>query len=185
VKVASALIVWSDMIRGDSVVATLDYGFGIPGLLLTFVFWQACWAAAGFVLGALWRQLPGRRGPMKALLVSVAFALPIGVDALGNEITDEAMPGLALYASAMLLVLSITGITMDLATFHSERRYWQSGLGLLFSVYQMRSFSLQMASLLAQAIAFITIWQFFVDSNGAPIPEPSSQSDPGQDSDEP
>ncbi|MEU9186943.1 DUF6185 family protein [Streptomyces sp. NPDC048484] len=57
-----------------------------------------------------------------------------------------------------------------MGTGRGERRYRQSRLGLLLSVYQMRYYSLQVAYLVAQIIAMITIWQFFAEP--AVTPEP-------------
>ncbi|WP_218037975.1 DUF6185 family protein, partial [Streptomyces lycii] len=175
---ATGLLVWADMLRGEFLTGTLDYGFGIPDMVAAILYWEIGWAGAGFVLGVLWRRLPGRRGLVKALPVAAAYAVPVGADAVGNLLTGESQYTLALYVSAMLLVLSVTGIGMDLATFRGERRYWQSGLGLLLSVYQMRAFSLQMASVLAQVIALVTIWQFFGDQVGAPPQELGNQHGP-------
>ena len=59
---------------------------------------------------------------------------------------------------------------MDFDTFRTERRYWQSRLGLLLSVYQMRYYSLQFAYLIAQIIAMISIWKFLADPDSAPEP---------------
>ena len=62
----------------------------------------------------------------------------------------------------------LSGIALDLDTFSGERRYWQSRLGLLLSVYQMRYYSLQVAYLIAQVIAVISIWQFFAEPTVMP-----------------
>nr|WP_237505126.1 DUF6185 family protein [Streptomyces sp. SID8378] len=165
---ASALLVWAETIHGEFLTSTLNGQFGLPGIALGVVYWESTWAAAGFLLGALWRQLPGRRGPVRILPLAGAYALPIGVDAFGNWLTYEEQTNLALYAVSMLLVLTITSIVFDLRVFRSERRYWQSRLGLLLSVYQMRYFSLQIAYLLAQLVTLFTLWQFFTDGGGPP-----------------
>ncbi|MGW7646905.1 DUF6185 family protein [Streptomyces bobili] len=167
---AAVLGAWADWVRGEAWQDTLTDQFGLPGMLLALLYWLSTWVGAGFVLGALWRVLPGRRGAVKALPVAAAFALPVGLDALASWFTREGSANFALYASTMLLVLTVTGISIDLDTFQGERRYWQSRLGLLLSVYQMRYYSLQVAYLIAQIIAVSTIWQFFA--------EPSSTSQP-------
>ncbi|NWF30096.1 hypothetical protein HW130_28210 [Streptomyces sp. PKU-EA00015] len=168
---ASVLTTWLAGVRGETWQYTVSDLFGLPDLVLTFLYWMVTWAAAGFVLGALWRRLPGRRGAAKALPIALAFALPVGLRALGNRFTQESNANLALYVVAMLFVLTITGIALDLDTFRSERRYWQSRLGLLLSVYQMRYYSLQMAYLIAQVVAMITIWQFFAEPDVMPPDE--------------
>ncbi|QEU90875.1 DUF6185 family protein [Streptomyces kanamyceticus] len=165
---ASAVVVWSGWIRGDNWRGSAYYGFGLPDMVSGFVTWQTCWAGAGFVLGALWRCLPGRRGPVKALMVAAAFALPAGVDALGNFLMDQGYGDIGLEVLTMLLVLTLTGIALDLDVFQGERRFWQSRFGLLLSIYQMRYLSLQLAYLVAQAVAMVTLWQFFADTGGGP-----------------
>lgn len=127
---ATLLTTWASHIRGDGWTTALHYGFGLPDILLAFLYWQFGWTGAGFLLGALWRVLPGRRGAGKALPVAGAFALPIALDALARRAMDESQDNLALYAATMLLVLTCTGIAMDLETFRGEGRYWQSRLGL-------------------------------------------------------
>ncbi|MFE5830139.1 DUF6185 family protein [Streptomyces sp. NPDC056508] len=175
----SALMIWSDHLRGEFLTSTFYYGYGLPEVLRSLVYWEITWAGAGFLLGALWRQLPGRRGPVRSLLITAAFTLPIGLDAVGNWITREGQSTLAQSAAAMLLVMTLTGIAVDLDTFRGERRYWQSRFGLLLSIYQMRYFSLQMAYLFAQLIAFLTLWQFFTDTGGPPGSGPSGSGSPG------
>ncbi|MFD9204424.1 DUF6185 family protein, partial [Streptomyces anthocyanicus] len=134
---AAALTTWVWTVRGEAWESTLSDQFGFPGMVLIFMYWMVTWAGAGFVLGALWRVLPGRRGAVKAIPVTLAFALPAGLDALLSWFTGESVSNLALHVSAMLFVLTVTGIAFDLDTFQGERRYWQSRLGLLLSVYQM------------------------------------------------
>ncbi|QQC92133.1 DUF6185 family protein [Streptomyces alfalfae] len=168
---ASGLVVWSGWVRGDNWRASTYFGFGLPDAVSGFLAWQVCWAGAGFVLGALWRCLPGRRGPVRALPVAAAFALPAGVDALGNLYLDQGYGDVGLCVVAMLFVLTVTGIALDLDIFQDERRFWQSRFGLLLSVYQMRYFSLQLAYLVAQAVAMLTLWQFFTDTGGGPPPK--------------
>lgn len=165
---AAVLGVWSESFRGEAWQDTLMDLFGLPGMVLGVLWWVTSWVGAGFVLGALWRVLPGRRGAVKALPVAFAFALSVALDALLGWFTQEGAANLALYAATMLLVLTVTGIALDLDTFRSERRYWQSRLGLLLSVYQMRYYSLQVAYLVAQVIAVISIWKFFAEPSAGP-----------------
>lgn len=174
---AAAFNTWAQWIRGEGWHNTLTDLLGLPGLVATFVGWTVVFAAAGFVLGALWRVLPGRRGAVKALPVAAAFALPVGLDALVSWFTRESSANLALYIAMMLFVLTVTAIALDFDTFGSERRYWQSRLGLLLSVYQMRYYSLQVAYLIGQMIAIITIWQFFAEPDAVPYQGDEPPSD--------
>ncbi|MGI5426658.1 DUF6185 family protein [Streptomyces sp. CA-179760] len=165
---AAILGAWSDSVRGEAWQDTLMDLFGLPGTVLRVLWWVSTWVGAGFLLGALWRVLPGRRGAVKALPVAFAFALPVALDALSGWFVQEGTANLALYATTMLFVLTVTGIALDLDTFRTERRYWQSRLGLLLSVYQMRYYSLQVAYLIGQVIAVITIWKFFAEPSATP-----------------
>ncbi|MEU6688129.1 DUF6185 family protein [Streptomyces sp. NPDC046832] len=165
---AAVLGAWSGSVRGEAWQDTFTDLLGLPGTVLQILYWMSTWVGAGFVLGALWRILPGRRGATKALPVAFAFALPLALDALFGWFTQEGATNLALYASTMLLVLTVTGISLDLDTFHAERRFWQSRLGLLLSVYQMRYYSLQVAYLIGQVIAVISIWKFFAEPSATP-----------------
>ncbi|MFI6035845.1 DUF6185 family protein [Streptomyces sp. NPDC051315] len=164
----SAGLVWAHQLSGESLTGTLYDRLGLPDVPTQFVLWQVGYAAAGFVLGALWHELPGRRGAAKAFPLAVAYALPAGLFALGNWALGEEQTGLAFAVAAMTLVLTVTGILMDLETFSGERHLWRSRVSLLYSVYQMRFLSIQVAWLLAQAAAVVTIWQFFVEDGGSP-----------------
>ncbi|WP_225822768.1 DUF6185 family protein [Streptomyces naphthomycinicus] len=165
---AAVLGAWAWGIRGEAWQDTLSDMAGMPALVFDFLYWMVTWAAAGFVLGALWRALPGRRGAVKAIPVTAAFAVPAGLDALVGWFLDESTSNFPLQLSMMLLVLTVTGIMLDFDTFGGERRYWQSRMGLLLSVYQMRYYSLQVAYVIAQIIAMITIWQFFTEPDVVP-----------------
>ncbi|MFE2015196.1 DUF6185 family protein [Streptomyces sp. NPDC059491] len=167
---ASLLMMWVWRVRGEAGESTLGDPYGFLSLGIDFVGWMATWAGAAFVMGALWRLLPGQRGAAKALPLTLAFAVPIAADVLVLQFTDESTAGLALAVSAMLFVLTVTGIAVDFDTFRGERRYWQSRLGLLLSVYQMRYYSLQLAYLVAQLVAMISIWQFIAEPAAAPEP---------------
>lgn len=165
---AAVLGTWVGFVRGEAWRDTLLDLFGLPSMVLGVLYWMSTWVGGGFFLGALWRVLPGRRGAVKAIPVALAFAVPVALDALFGWFTQEGAANLALHAATMLLVLTVTGIALDLDTFRGERRYWQSRLGLLLSIYQMRYYSLQVAYLIGQVIAVITIWQFFAEPAATP-----------------
>ncbi|MHA4818231.1 DUF6185 family protein [Streptomyces aculeolatus] len=165
---AAVLDTWAEWIRGEGWQNTLSDLIGLPGLAAALASWMVTFAAGGFVLGALWRVLPGRRGASKAIPVVGACAVPAALDGLVGWFTREGATNLALQLSTMLFVLTVTAIALDLDTFRGERRYWQSRLGLLLSIYQMRYYSLQIAYLIGQIIAIITIWQFFVEPDAVP-----------------
>ncbi|WP_086566273.1 DUF6185 family protein [Streptomyces alboverticillatus] len=141
------------------------YMFGAPEMLFMFVYWELVWSGAGLVLGALWRLLPGRRGPARALSLTLAYTLLIGLGLVGNLITDQEIGNVAVGISLMLLVLTLTSLAMDADTFRSERRFWPNRVGLLLSIYQIRGFSAQVAYILMQLVAVLTILKFFSGSD--------------------
>lgn len=107
---------------------------------------------------ALWRVLPGSRGPVRAVAVAIAYAAPIGVGALFINIADTNGGYALLNIILMLSVLTVTSIWMDMATFSGERKFWPTRLGLLLSIYQLRGMSAQIAYLLAQVAIAASIW---------------------------
>jgi hypothetical protein len=134
---------------------------GIPGVLASLIAYQVAWAASGFVLGALWRLLPGRRSPVRAWSLTFAYAVPACLAILFNKATHVGVGNLALllYSVLMLSILTLTSIWMDTSTFREERQYWPSRFALLLSVYQTRGFSGHVAWLLAQLAAAVAIWR--------------------------
>ncbi|MDX3226362.1 DUF6185 family protein [Streptomyces sp. ME19-01-6] len=166
---ASAAIVWAAYLKGaKQFMQTNASPTGLPEVVARFLTWQIAWAGAGLILGALWRMLPGRRGPARALCLTIAYAIPIGVGAVVNRITDTELGNAILSASLMLIVLTLTSISMDAATFSGERQLWPTRFSLLLSIYQMRALSVQIAYLLAQLVAAIGIWRFLAGGALAP-----------------
>ncbi|GLX23627.1 MULTISPECIES: DUF6185 family protein [Streptomyces] len=168
---ATALMYWTDMIRNEAWVLTTESRVGTLDIVLEALFWQSTWAAGGFFLGALWRDLPGRHGPTKAFGVAVAFAVPVAAhqfiaQAIGQSVAAST-PAMAAFAS----VMTFTGLVMDVQTFQSERRYWPTSAGLVAYVYQMRFASV--AFCLAQLLALATIWKTLRE--GGPMAPPPSR----------
>jgi hypothetical protein len=132
---------------------------GIPQAVVDFVLFQAAWAVAGFVLGALWRLLPGRSSPARAWSLTFAYAIPVSLAALLVRLTDADYSYLFLYVVLMLTILTLTSIWMDTVTFREERQFWPSRFALLLSIYQLRGVSGQIAWLLVQIAAAVGIWR--------------------------
>lgn len=130
----------------------------IPDVVVESVLYQMAWVGAGFVLGALWRLLPGRRSLARAGSLTLASAIPVLITFLLELITDANVGYILLYVLLLLTVLTLTSMWMDMATFREERQFWPSRFGLLLSIYQLRGFSGQMAWLLAQVATAVTIW---------------------------
>ncbi|WP_327284797.1 MULTISPECIES: DUF6185 family protein [unclassified Streptomyces] len=167
---ATGLMYWIDLVRGDSWAVMAENSVGFLKVVLEILYWHMTWVGGGFFLGALWRDLPGRHGPMKALYVAIAFAVPVGFHQIIAQITGDAMQGTIAASAAFASVMTCTGLVMDLQTFASERRYWPSNASLLVYVYQMRIASV--AFCLAQLLVLVTIWKSFKEG-GPTAPPPS------------
>ncbi|MEU9717201.1 DUF6185 family protein [Streptomyces sp. NPDC047976] len=166
---ASLALVWLSYLKDDRTqMATFQSLSGVPEIAAKCLAWQVAWAGAGLVLGALWRVLPGRRSPVRALSLTAAYALPVCVGALVTQITDTELGYVFLHVALMLLVLTLTSIWMDMATFSEERRFWPSRLGLLLSVYQLRGLSTQVAYLAAQLAIVVGVWRSLAGSDSRP-----------------
>ncbi|WP_262700402.1 MULTISPECIES: DUF6185 family protein [Streptomyces] len=155
----SAAIVWANYLKEPKqLMLTSASPTGLLEIAAWFLTWQITWAGVGLALGALWRVLPGHRGPMRALSLTIAYAIPIGVGALVNRITDTELGNAVLSISLMLIVLTLTSLWMDMATFSGERQLWPTRLSLLLSIYQVRTLSVQATFLIAQFAAAAAIW---------------------------
>ncbi|MBO1413556.1 DUF6185 family protein [Streptomyces sp. FH025] len=161
----SFVMVWVAYAADEQWMTTGQNPTGVPDLVWMFVSWELTWAGAGLLLGALWRMLPGRRGPTRASSLVFTYALGIGLSVLASRLTDQALGSVALATCLMLLVLTLTGIAMDVDTFRSERRFWPSRTEQLFSIYQLRGFSVHIAYVLAQVATALTILKFFAGSD--------------------
>ncbi|MFD7836241.1 DUF6185 family protein [Streptomyces sp. NPDC059761] len=168
---ATGLMYWLDVVRGDSWSLTVEDIGGFLRVVLEILYWQIIWVAGGFFLGALWRDLPGRNGPMKALSVAAAFAVPIGVHEIIAQMIGQGLQNTVPAIAAFASVMTFSGLVMDVQTFKSERRYRSSNASLLVYIYQMRIASV--AFLLAQLVALATIWQSF--TKGGPPAPPSAR----------
>ncbi|OIJ84765.1 DUF6185 family protein [Streptomyces colonosanans] len=147
---ASGALVFLNVRRSWSRYQILYTPTGIPDAVASFLLYQAAWAVAGFVLGALWRLLPGHRGPVRAGSLSIAYVIPTGLIAWEIHVTDADYGYLFVYVLLMLATLTLTGIWMDTATFREERQFWPSRFALLLSIYQLQGLSGQIAWLLTQ-----------------------------------
>ncbi|WP_067128794.1 DUF6185 family protein [Streptomyces yokosukanensis] len=130
----------------------------IPGIVASFVAYQTAWAGAGFVLGALWRLLPGRRSPARAWSLTFSYAVPACLVVLLNKFTGVDFRDLLFYSVLMLIILTLTSIWTDASTFGEERQYWPSRLTLLVSIYQLRGLSAHIAWIGAQVAVAVGIW---------------------------
>jgi hypothetical protein len=156
---ATIALTWLDYLRDSRTwLLTQHSSIGLLEIAASLAVWQLAWAAAGFFMGALWRTLPGSRGPVRAVSVTVAYAAPMGVGALFVRVADTNGGYALLNVILMLSVLTLTSIWMDMATFSGERKFWPTRLGLLLSIYQLRGMSAQIAYLLAPMGTAASIW---------------------------
>ncbi|MEU4658273.1 DUF6185 family protein [Streptomyces sp. NPDC023723] len=156
---AVAILTWADHVRGVQWDEKFLQRFGFVETGMYALTMELMWVGAGFALGALWRVLPGRRGPARASGLALVYAAPVFAQWAGDWIVDQSFGTWPLDLSLMLLVLTLTGVAMDIDTFRGERRYWPTRAGLLLSLYQWRTASVQMAFLVGQLVALVTIWQ--------------------------
>lgn len=126
---------------------------GIPETVANFFEYQLTWVGAGFTLGALWRLLPGSSSPIRAFSLVFAYAMPVGILVLLMRSTHPNFGQVLLFSVLMLIVLTVTSMWMDTATFRRELELWPSRLALLLSIYQIRGFSTKIAWLLTQVAA--------------------------------
>lgn len=164
---ATGVLYWAVAVKGDSWMVNAQNPAGFVWIVEAILFWQVAWIVGGFFLGALWRDLPGRHGPTKALFVTLAFAIPATVDFLIVQAIGGSVPLLIGEIAALGSVTTCTGLMMDLQTFQNERRYWPTNASLVAYVYQMRFATI--AFFLAQLLALVTLWKTFADiSTSAP-----------------
>ncbi|MFF2812443.1 DUF6185 family protein [Streptomyces sp. NPDC058000] len=142
---------------------TLNSPTGVPDTVGFFLMQEISFAGAGLVLGALWRLLPGERGPVRAFNLFIAWLVPIGVVAALNVSIGHKDLGLAvLDVILMLMVLTLASMWMDTDTFSRERPYATRRLGLVTSIYQAHGLSGVIAFLIAQVATAVTIWHQIV-----------------------
>ncbi|WP_426368281.1 DUF6185 family protein [Streptomyces sp. E-08] len=164
---ATGLLYWVDAVKGDSWMVNAQNATGFLWIMLQILYWQVYWIVGGIFLGALWRDLPGRHGPTKALFVALAFAVPEVADFLITQSFHGSVPEVIGEIAAFASVMTCTGLMMDLQTFQDERRYWPTNASLVAYVYQMRFATF--AFFMAQLLALVTLWKTFADvSTSAP-----------------
>ncbi|MFF3329702.1 DUF6185 family protein [Streptomyces sp. NPDC002888] len=156
---ATGIKFWADRVRGPLWGNVARDRFGVPDLVDYIITSEISWAVAGFLLGALWRVLPGRRGPAKGLGLSLVYATPVAAHWLISRAVGQSIGTWGLHVALTVLVLTSTGVAMDIDTFRREAHYWPTKAGLLLSVYQLRTASVQLAFFVAQVVALVGVWQ--------------------------
>jgi len=156
---ATAIGFWANQVRGPLWSNMTRDEFGVALRIDYVISMEVLAAGLGFVLGALWRILPGRRGPAKALGVFLVYAAPVAAYWTIARATGQSLGTWALDLALTLLVLTVTGVAMDIDTFRQEGIYWPTKASLLLSIYQLRTASVQLAFFVAQVVALVGVWQ--------------------------
>src|SRR5262249_11701272 len=79
---ASGVLISLDMEDPLRVTGLAYEPTAIPDLVANLIAYQTAWAGAGFVLGALWRLLPGHHSPARAWSLAASYAVLPGLAAL-------------------------------------------------------------------------------------------------------
>jgi hypothetical protein len=140
---------------------TLDGWFGPAQLILLNTTGEfVSWVGIAFVLGFLWRELPGTRGYAKPWPLIAAYSLGVGAHYLLSYFLGQKQPqGQLTRIMLMIVFLAVVAVLVDMQALHRLREAWSSRLGPLITVYGLRSASATIAFLLAQAVALFTLWQ--------------------------
>lgn len=163
--------------------AQLSGWFGPAQSVLTLVSEVAFWLGGGFVLGALWWDLPGRRGYIKVWPLVGAYA----AGALGNRavsaLTNQPVRDTDIVRGlVLLLVLTAIAVAMDARTMQAGRAPWGSRIGPLAALYRLDTAGSRAAFAIAQIAALLGLWQQVRQGIGAltlPTTPPASASAPG------
>ncbi|MFJ9791953.1 DUF6185 family protein [Streptomyces globosus] len=168
---ATGLMYWIETVRSESWVFITQNPVGFLWIISTILSWHVTWVMGGFILGALWRSLPGRHGPTKACWVAAVYAVPVTASHIIVRAIGQSEMGVVGVIATFASVMTFTGFVMDVQTFRGDRRYWATNASLVAYVYQMRIASV--AFFLAQIVALATIWKAFKDGGpSGPTPGP-------------
>nr|SBP00434.1 hypothetical protein BN4615_P9950 [Nonomuraea gerenzanensis] len=158
---------WRDiMIHGGP--ADLEWTAGL--LYPSYLAWDLIfWFLPGHLLGLLWRELPGRTGPVKALSISGAYAVGAGAYLVLAALLDlGAVSETALRALLLFAVLTMAGLIVDIRTVRDVIPPWSRVGRTLLEIYRLESIPSQGTFLLAQLAAILAIIQFFRGQGGEP-----------------
>ncbi|WP_148436866.1 DUF6185 family protein [Nonomuraea sp. PA05] len=158
---------WRDLLIAGG-PANLSWEAGL--LYPSYLIWDLLfWFVPGYLLGLLWRELPGRTGPVKSLPISGAYALGAGAHLAMAALLD--LGGAAettLRALLLFAVLTMAGLIVDVRTIRDVIPPWSRVGRHLLEVYRLESIPAQATFLLAQLAAVLAIIQFFRGQGGEP-----------------
>ncbi|MEV6105057.1 DUF6185 family protein [Streptomyces sp. NPDC051940] len=160
---------WVDQLQG---------WFGPMWLVYNLLFCALPWAASGFLLGFFWRELPGKRGPVKVLSVAAAFTSAMVVDRFLCHVFDQPEPPYRWGVTGLLIIgLTVTGILMDGRALRRQRPSWATFWSPLVSVYRLGAAQTGLAFVVAQTAAIVGLWLQLRTGTESPAvaPAPSAE----------
>jgi hypothetical protein len=160
--------------RHGAGLETLNGWFGLTQLIMLntameFLFWLGI----AFVLGFLWRELPGARGYAKPWLLIAAYSVGAAGHCVLIRVLKQSPPeGQVTRIMLMVLFLTVVAVLVDLRALDALRDAWSARLGPLVAIYRVGAASTTVAFLLAQAVAAFGLWQQLRSGTGISTPPP-------------
>ncbi|MEZ0071950.1 DUF6185 family protein [Planotetraspora sp. GP83] len=160
---AAAFLLWAtwstDSEGNDGWLQRLDAAGGVGTLAADLIGGLLLWPVAGFVLGALWRELPGRRGYLKPLIPVLAYAAATGAHGMLNNMLGQApVRGSLVRILLLFLVLTAVAVLMDARALQTRPGSWAFRLAPVVAVYRLGAAGSGVALIVAQAAAILGLW---------------------------
>ncbi|WP_327049268.1 DUF6185 family protein [Microbispora sp. NBC_01189] len=160
---AAVFLIWAtwstDSTGHDGWLDRLREPSGFYGLAGDLIGGLLIWPVAGFVLGALWRRLPGRRGYLKGVVPVLAYGAATGAHAMVNNLIGQApVRGSLVRVLLLFLVLTVVAVLMDARTLQTRPGGLASRLTPVAVVYRLGTAGSGIALIVAQAAAILGLW---------------------------
>ncbi|GIH32787.1 DUF6185 family protein [Microbispora amethystogenes] len=160
---AAVFLIWAtwsaDSTGHDGWLDRLREPNGFYGLAGDLIGGLLIWPVAGFVLGALWRRLPGRRGYLKGVVPVLAYGAATGAHAMLNNLIGQApVRGSLVRVLLLFLVLTVVAVLMDARTLQTRPGGLASRLTPVAVVYRLGTAGSGIALIVAQAAAILGLW---------------------------
>ncbi len=160
---AAVFLIWAtwstDSMGHDGWLDRLREPNGFYGLAGDLIGGLLIWPVAGFVLGALWRRLPGRRGYLKGAVPVLAYGAATGAHAVLNNLIGQApVRGSLVRILLLFLVLTVVAVLMDARTLQTRPGGLASRLTPVAVVYRLGTAGSGIALIVAQAAAILGLW---------------------------
>ncbi len=158
-----AYVLWSALREfGDRLDTST--GFLIVALLALVEFTR--WVVTGFLFGYLYRKLPGRIGPVKALSFSAIWVLSCLGPLIVAQISSSGLGQQTIYRSAQFALFSIVlAVVVDLKAIRSATGTWRD----LRKVYDLQNYGEVAAALAPAALLILTLGQQISAGSGAEV----------------